>query len=44
MEGFNKIKEVIKDIISIINNGIFPKKKGNINKCIECTYNNICIK
>ncbi len=38
------IKKIVDEIFSIIVNNTFPKPTKNINKCINCTYNNICVR
>ena len=34
--------KIVDDIFDILNYNYFPEKKGNINKCLDCTYKNLC--
>jgi len=41
---FDLLKEMINEIIRIRLYSYFPKATSSKNKCIDCTYKNICIK
>lgn len=38
-----EVKEIISKYIEIINEGYFPEGTKYKKKCLDCTYNNICI-
>jgi len=40
----NTVKTAAEDIMHIINENFFPKSTKYKNRCIDCTYRNICIK
>lgn len=35
-------REIVKEIFDILNLNYFPPKTKNSNKCIDCTYRNLC--
>lgn len=41
---FEKINDIIKEIVFIIQKGYFPKGTHYKNKCVDCCYKNICLK
>lgn len=41
---FEKINDIIKEMIFIIQNGFFPKATSYKIRCIDCCYRNICLK
>jgi CRISPR-associated exonuclease Cas4 len=40
---FQQSLNVVKEIIEIIDKGLFPAKSKYRNKCIDCCYRNICV-
>lgn len=40
---FEKGKEVIQSILTIIETGFFPKGTKNVARCSDCCYRNICV-
>lgn len=38
-----KLKEIIRDMVVIIQKGFFPKKTKSRARCSDCTYRNICV-
>ena len=43
-KDFEKISDIIKEMIFIIQNGYFPKATAYKVRCIDCCYKNICLK
>jgi len=41
---FEKVNDIIKEMIFIIQNGYFPKGTAYKTRCIDCCYKNICLK
>ena len=41
---FTEVEKTIKDVVKVIETGIFPKKTKSANRCMDCCYRNICIK
>lgn len=41
---FEKVNDIIKEMIFIIQNGYFPKGTPYKTRCIDCCYKNICLK
>lgn len=41
---FAEVEKAIKDVIKVIETGIFPKKTKSTNRCMDCCYRNICVK
>lgn len=41
-KDFVKGIEIVKEIIAIIEEGYYPKRTNNKNRCIDCCYNRIC--
>ncbi len=41
-EDFQKAISVVDDIFEIIKKGYYPKRTKYTNRCIDCTYRNIC--
>ena len=43
-EIYHDLKNILNEIINIIQKGYFPKKTKYKSRCRDCTYRNICIK
>jgi len=43
-EDFKKAINVVEEIFQIIQNGYYPRRTRYTNRCIDCTYRNICDK
>jgi len=43
-EDFKKAINVVEEIFQIIQNGYYPRRTKYTNRCIDCTYRNICDK
>lgn len=41
---FKKITEILNNIITIIQKGVYPERTKYKRRCFDCTYRNICIK
>lgn len=41
---YNKVNQITKEIIKIIEKGFFPKRTKYKRRCPDCTYRNICIR
>lgn len=35
--------EILEDVRKIINKGYFPSGPNSVKKCVDCTYNSVCI-
>ena len=44
IKDFDKIRQYVDGILSIIDKGYFPKKTSTISKCYDCCYRNICVR
>ncbi|HQM85347.1 MAG TPA: CRISPR-associated protein Cas4 [bacterium] len=42
-EDRDKLKEIIREMVLIIQKGFFPKKTKSTARCGDCTYRNICV-
>ncbi|HPA57516.1 MAG TPA: CRISPR-associated protein Cas4 [bacterium] len=42
-EDREKLKEIIREMVLIIQKGFFPKKTKSTARCGDCTYRNICV-
>jgi CRISPR-associated exonuclease Cas4 len=42
-EDRDKLKEIIREMVLIIQKGFFPKKTKRTARCGDCTYRNICV-
>ncbi|MDR0676209.1 MAG: CRISPR-associated protein Cas4 [Elusimicrobiota bacterium] len=42
-KSIEKVKEILRQMVLIIQKGLFPKKTGSKLKCIDCCYKNICV-
>ena len=40
---FKKAKEIIEEILDIVQKGLYPKTSKSSNKCVDCCYRNICV-
>lgn len=41
---FNEVKEILKNVVSIIHKGYYPEPTKYKRRCPDCTYRNICVK
>jgi CRISPR-associated exonuclease Cas4 len=42
-KDFEKAREIIREILEIIEMGYFPKRPRSQSHCIDCCYRNICV-
>lgn len=42
-EIINSLTDIVKEILTIIQEGYYPEKSKNKNRCIDCTYQKICV-
>jgi len=40
---FEKAKSLVREVLSIISKGYYPKKRSSLAHCIDCCYRNICV-
>jgi len=40
---FEKAKSLVREVLSIISKGYYPKKRSSQAHCIDCCYRNICV-
>ncbi len=40
---FEKAKSLVREVLSIISKGYYPKKRSSFAHCIDCCYRNICV-
>jgi CRISPR-associated exonuclease Cas4 len=40
---YEKLNKIIEEMLLIITKGYFPKRTSNKIKCMDCTYNRICV-
>ncbi len=43
-DDYNKVKDILAEIIKIIDKGYYPKATSFKKRCKDCCYRNICIK
>ena len=43
-KDFDNLKQIIEDILKIIEKSYFPKKTKISERCIDCCYSNVCVK
>jgi len=41
-KDFEESRQVVRDILEIIETGEFPKRASNASRCVDCCYRNIC--
>ena len=42
-KDFHRSVEIVEEILTIIQGGIFPRKTRDRIKCVDCCYRNICV-